>query len=92
MDAGRETSPLAMFVGILGMLLYIPVGFFYFGSGLVTPMWFAVMMWIVWVAGLWVLTRVFKRTPMRTWIVPVGAMVLWATVVTLGDWLFGWNA
>lgn len=88
----EEKRPLEMFVGILGMLLYIPVGFFYFGSGLVTPIWFAVIMWIVWVAGLWVLTRVFQRTPMRTWIVPVAAIVLWATVVSLGDWLLGWTA
>jgi hypothetical protein len=88
----REKRPRELVVGLVAMFLYVPVGVFYFGSGLVMPFWAAAILWVIWIAGLLVLARVYRSRPMWTWVVPVAAMVLWVAVVSLGDWLLGWTA
>jgi len=81
-----------LIVGVIGMVLYVVVGWLYLGSGLVVDSPWYVLLWAVWIAGLFVLGRVFKRRPVWTPVVPVAALALWVAFVQLGSWLFGWTA
>ena len=74
------------------MVLYIAIGWLYLGTGLVVPFPWYFVMWIAWLGGLIVLSRVFRARPALTVLVPIGALVLWVTYVQVGSWLFGWSA
>ena len=87
-----KRSLISALLGIVGILLYAMVAWLYFGSGLVMPFPWVYGMWAIWVAGVWVLVRVVRRSPAWTVAVPVAALVIWVTVVQLGSWLFGWTA
>jgi hypothetical protein len=79
-------------LGVIGALLYLAVGWIYLGSGLVMPYPWVYGMWAIWIAGLFVLIRVFERSQMWTSAVPIVAVVIWVVLVQLGSWLFGWTA
>jgi hypothetical protein len=79
-------------LGLFGSVLYLIVGWLYLGSGLVMPYPWVFVMWALWIAGLAVLARVLQRSPAWTPIVPLAAVIIWVTVVQLGDWLLGWTA
>ncbi|MGI8793791.1 MAG: hypothetical protein ACR2H3_11545 [Acidimicrobiales bacterium] len=53
--------------------------------------WF-VWLWLVWIAAAGLLVQVARTRPLWTPAVPVGALVLWVTVVQFGDWFLGWTA
>ena len=92
MDQPRDMSIGPLIVGVIGMVLYVVVGWLYLGSGLVVDSPWYVLLWAVWIAGLFVLGRVFKRRPVWTPVVPVAALALWVAFVQLGSWLLGWTA
>jgi hypothetical protein len=87
-----KRSLVSALLGIIGILLYAITGWLYLGTGLVVPYPWVYGMWAIWVAGLFVLVRVVKRSPAWTATVPVAAVVIWAALVELGSWLFGWTA
>jgi len=82
---------MARGLGVLGMALYLAVGFFYLTSGLVVPGFALILLWLVWLAGGWLLIRVFRRRPELTFLVPLGAAAFWFLYLTLGEALFGWS-
>lgn len=88
----KQHGPWALVTGVIGMVLYVIVGWLYLGSGLVMPSPWFYLMWVVWLAGLWVIARVFKRSPAWTLAVPAGAAAFWFLVLMLGDALLGWTA
>jgi len=79
-------------LGIVGVLLYLLVGFLYFGSALVMPYPWVFVMWALWIGGVIVLIRVFQDSRAWTPVVAGAAVVLWVMIVQLGSWLFGWTA
>jgi hypothetical protein len=83
---------LARVIGVIGLLLYVAVGFFYLTSGLVVPGVALVILWVVWLAGIWLVVRVFTRRPEWTFLVAVGAAVFWFLYLNIGSAIFGWTA
>lgn len=79
-------------MGVIGIILYVMVGWFYLASGLMVPGPWLYILWAIWIGGLWVLTRVFRRNPVWTPAVPVGAAIVWVAFVQLGSSLLGWTA
>ena len=82
----------SMVLGVIGMALYLLVGVLYLGAGLVMPYPWVYGMWALWLTGLFVLGRVFRRSAAWTPVVPVAAVVIWVGIVALGSFLFGWTA
>ncbi|MGZ8755646.1 MAG: hypothetical protein ACXW15_10715 [Acidimicrobiia bacterium] len=87
-----KRSLMSALLGIIGILLYAMAGWLYPGTGLVMPYPWVYGLWAIWVAGVFVLVRVVKRSPAWTPVVPVAAVVIWVALVQLGSWLFGWTA
>lgn len=77
---------------VLGMMLLAGWSPFYFAIGLVAPGWMmlvAVAVWGLLVGlGIWW----FRRHPLRTLAVGIGAIALWFVAVYVFDSAFGWTA
>lgn len=79
-------------VAVVGLLLMLPVGFFYLTSGLVVPGPWLVALWALFVALLLTAVQLARR---RSWwvpAVPAAAFALWLLVLSLGGQLLGWQA
>ena len=83
---------LARGLGIVGLILYLGVGFFYLTSGLVVPGIALVVLWLVWLAGLWFAIRWFRTRPQLVPLVAVAAAIFWFIYVQGGSAIFGWTA
>jgi hypothetical protein len=92
MTTTEKRSTASTLAGVIGIILYLLVGWLYLASGLVVPEPWYLVMWGIWIAGLWPLIRVFRLNPMWTPAIAVGAAALWVAIVQLGSWLFGWTA
>jgi len=77
---------------IIGIVLYLIVGYFYLFTGLMAPVPWVAALWIVWVGGLMLIVRWRTRRPYAVLIIPFAAMGLWMLVLWLGDQLLGWTA
>jgi len=84
-------SPAATISGIVGIGLYLVVGFFYLSSGLVVPGPWLLILWAIWLAGIYVLVLVFRRRRAWTPLVAVAAAAVWWIYVTVGEAVFGWT-
>ena len=76
----------------LAMAAMVVIGIFYLSSGLVAPLWAVIVLVVIW-AGLVALGVVwFRRHPLRVLALPLGAVLIWFLVITLGERLLGWTA
>lgn len=92
-DSGPATfGTAATVVGVLGIVLYLAVGFLYLTSGLVVPFPWLFVLWGVWILGLYPLVRLFRSR--RVWVpaVAVGAILFWWAFVSLGGAVLDWTA
>ena len=94
MDETRDTrhSPAATISGVLGLVLYLATGFLYISSGLVVPGVWLILIWVIWLAGIYLLVRVFQTARAWTPLVAVGAVAFWWIYVSLGEYLLDWTA
>jgi hypothetical protein len=79
-------------VAVVGLLLMLPVGFFYLTSGLVVPGPWIFVLWVLFLALLLAAVQLARR---RSWwvpAVPAAAFALWMLLLTLGERLLGWQA
>lgn len=79
-------------VAVVGLLLMLPVGFFYLTSGLVVPGPWLLVLWALLLALLLAAAHLARR---RSWwvpAVPAAAFALWVVVLSLGEQLLGWQA
>ncbi|MGH3366449.1 MAG: hypothetical protein ACRDOY_04540 [Nocardioidaceae bacterium] len=76
-------------IGLSGMFCVLWV---YGASGLVGPNWLPVAFVAVWVVLFVLACRWFRTRPYVVLALPVGALVLWFVVVTLGAAFLGWTA
>ncbi len=91
-EATPKLSAGSVVLGVVGIVLYLGVGWVYLASGLVVPFPWVIGMWAVWVAGLPLLRRMFTTRPVWAWTVAAGAAVAWVLIVMAGGALFGWTA
>jgi hypothetical protein len=66
--------------GVLGLILYLGVGFFYLTSGLVVPFPWLALLWAIWLGGLFWAVLVYRSRP------------AWFLFVTAGERFLGWTA
>jgi len=76
----------------VGLVLFIATGFGYAVPGLVAPLWGVLILWAIWLGLAMLLRHWWKASPGMVLVVPVLAVGLWATVMYLGDVVFGWTA
>jgi len=85
-------SPGAAISGVLGLVLYLATGFLYISSGLVVPGVWLILIWVIWLAGIYLLVRVFQTARAWTPLVAVGAVAFWWIYVSLGEYFLDWTA
>lgn len=83
---------MANISGLAGVGLYLVVGFFYLSSGLVVPSPWLILLWAIWIAGIYVLVTVFRKRRAWTPVVAVAAAAVWWMYVMIGGTFFGWAA
>ena len=88
--AGHTTG--ATISGVVGIVLYLLVGFVYLTSGLVVPYPWLLVLWGLWVAGLYLLFIVFRERRVWTPAVAAGAAAVWWIFLAVGESLLGWTA
>jgi hypothetical protein len=91
-EAKPPTSATANVLGIIGILAYGATGVLYLAGGLVVPGPWIVVLWAIWLAGLFALVRVFRDRRPWTPLVALVAAVFWWLFVTVGEGLLGWTA
>jgi hypothetical protein len=89
---GDQPSPASRILGVLGVLAYLGIGYFYLASGLMVPGPWLFILWAVWLAGAGLVIVAFRRRPGMTIMVAAAAAVFWYVFVQLGSWLLGWTA
>lgn len=91
----RTTAGSGLFatvIGIVGIALYLVVGFFYLISGLVVPAPWLIVLWGIWLVGIYPLVAAYRRRRAWTPIVAVASAVVWWLYVTIGEAVLGWTA
>lgn len=78
-------------LGVISGLAHLGPGFLMLVSGLLAPLWAVVGMLLGWALLAWLLVTLVRRRSWWTPAVPVGALLLWVTVITLGENLLGWT-
>lgn len=77
----------------VGLLLFLPVAFFYLASGLLVPTfpWLALLNAV----GAVIAVVTIRRSATHWWVAfagPFAAMAFWYLYLNLGDALLGWTA
>ncbi|MFP3880877.1 MAG: hypothetical protein ACLFRT_08270 [Actinomycetota bacterium] len=68
------------------------MGFFYLSSGLLVPSPWLILLWAIWIAGIYPLVTVFQRRMVLTLVVAVVAAMVWWIYLRVGGTFFGWTA
>ena len=82
---GRLAAP------IVGLLAMAPVGFFYVASGLLVPGPWLYLIWVLYLALLWLAIWLARRGSFAVLVVPVAAAVAWWSIIALGEEYGGWT-
>ena len=88
----HQWSTGATVLGVLGIVAYALSGFFYIASGLLVPGPWLIVLWFAWLAGVYLVVRLFISRRPWTFIAAVAAVAFWWVFVTLGEALLGWTA
>ncbi|HJQ77722.1 MAG TPA: hypothetical protein VJ948_10755 [Acidimicrobiia bacterium] len=91
-EAAAPPGTAATVIGVLGLVLYLATGFLYLTSGLVVPFPWLMILWLVWLAGIYPLVRIFQRRRAWTPLLAVAALAFWWIYLALGESLLGWTA
>jgi hypothetical protein len=91
-EANQAPSATANVLGIIGILAYGATGLLYLAGGLLVPGQWIVVLWAIWLAGLFALVRVFRNLRSWTPLVAIVAAIFWWLFVTVGESLLGWTA
>jgi hypothetical protein len=76
----------------IGLVLFIGISWLYLASGLLAPMWAVGVLWVLWLALLVALIKVWRSHPWLVLATPVLAYLIWAGVLLLGEFFLGWSA
>jgi hypothetical protein len=85
----RSAGPTA--AAVIALLAMVPVGFFYAASGLLVPGPWLYLMWLLYLALLWLAIWLARRGSFTVLVVPVAAAAAWWSVISLGEAYGGWS-
>ena len=88
-DAGP--GGLQKAVVVVGLVAYLATGFVYLTSGLVVPMPWLAVLWVVWLVGLWLVARLFRAWSWSVLAAAPLAAAFWFLYLTAGERLLGWT-
>jgi hypothetical protein len=88
----QPASVAANVLGIVGIVAYAATGILYLASGLIVPGPWIIVLWAIWIVGLYLVVTLFRQHRLWTPVIAVGAAALWWLFVTVGESLFGWSA
>lgn len=77
---------------ILGLVAYLAVGFLYLTSGLVVPGVALIVLWLVWLGGMWWVARTVAGWSWRVLAAAPAALAFWWLYLWVGETVFGWTA
>ena len=88
-EEGPQTGRIV--AAVIGLLALAPVGFFYAASGLVVPGPWIFLLWLLFIGWLALAAWLVRRRSYWVLLVPVIAMGVWVTVLSLGERYAGWT-
>lgn len=88
----RRWSTGATALGVVGIVAYALTGFLFIAGGLVVPGPWLYVLWAAWLAGVYLVFRLFITRRPWTFLAAVAAVAFWWVFVTLGEALLGWTA
>lgn len=76
----------------MGLVAYLASGFLYLTSGLVVPGLALVLLWLVWLVGMWWVARMVAVW--SWWVLASGpaALAFWLLYLWFGETVLGWTA
>lgn len=94
MSSSVDTSPtLSRRVAVvLGLAAYLATGFLYLTSGLVVPGGALVVLWVVWLVGVWAVARLMVGWSWWVLAAAPAAVAFWWAYLLAGEGLLGWTA
>lgn len=87
--ASNTTAATAL--GVLGIVLYLGVGFIFLTSGLVVPFPWLAVLWAIWIVGVYPLVKTFQSRRAWTPLIPLAAIAFWWVYLSMGEALLGWT-
>lgn len=76
----------------IGLVLFIVTGWLYLVSGLVAPMWAVIVLWVVWLALLVGIIKLWRSHPWLVLAAPLVAFLIWAGAISAGGYFLDWTA
>lgn len=84
-------SPARIIVVILGVLLYVAGGLFFFAAGLVIPGFALFLLWALWIVGLVLTFFLARRWSWWTFAAGPASIVFLVAYAWVGSELFDWS-
>lgn len=88
----RTTSNLAHAAAVAGIAVHVATIFLYLASGLLAPLAGVLFLLAGWAVLLVAAIRLRRSRPWLVALTPAASIGFWATVLTFGNWVFGWTA
>ena len=77
----------------VGLFLHFAIAVFpYAATGLLAPLWGIAIVYLGWLALLFLAVKWWKETPYRVLLIPVLGLVWWFAWLNFGDFVLGWTA
>lgn len=76
----------------MGLVAYLATGFVYLTSGLVVPGAGLAVLWVAYLAGLWLVTRLVVAWSWWVLASAPAAVAFWWLYLLVGENLLGWTA
>lgn len=76
---------------VLGLVAFLATGFLYLTSGLVVPGGGLIVLWLVWLAGMWGVARMVTGWSLWVLAAAPAALAFWGAYLWFGETVFGWT-
>jgi xanthosine utilization system XapX-like protein len=86
-----EPTVVQRILVVVGLIAYLATGFIYLTSGLVVPFPWLIVLWLVWLAGMWITARLMARWSWWVLSAAPAAMAFWWAYLSVGEAVFGWT-
>ena len=83
---------LPIVLGGIGLVLHLAVFALYLVAGLAVPPYGVLFLWTIWAVLFGIAIWLLRTHPAWTPLVPIGAVVIFYGVLSLGEALLGWRA